>query len=111
MSKHRPHYMVGVDSNQNEIVADLLKLGYDVDKVSSLSGLYDIVVSGDRWVNVEYGVETRNDYTIEVSVRVEIKSEGGELNETEKEYYEKQNHKDSYIIAYNTEDILRWFGQ
>ena len=91
------------DSNQAEIVADLRKLGYDVDIICDLPGLYDLVVSGNRWLVCGH------QHCVRCSVRVEIKSEGGEPNETEKEYYEKQNHKGSYIVARCTEDILRWF--
>jgi hypothetical protein len=92
------------DSNQAQITEELRALGYDVDDVHDLPGLYDLIVSGSKCL------EYPTDYTV-CSVRVEIKSEGGELNETEKEYYEKQNHKGSYLIARTTEDILRWFGR
>ena len=98
------------DGNQNEIVAELRLRGYDVDIICDLPGLYDLVVSGNRWVQVCYGVDTKDDYTIEVSVRVELKSEGGALNETEEKYIESLKHPESYIVAYCVEDILAWFG-
>jgi hypothetical protein len=90
------------DSNQAQITEELRALGYDVDVVCDLPRLYDLVVSGQKHL---YYPSTP------ASVRVEIKSENGELNETEKEYYEKQNHKGSYLVARTTEDILKWFGR
>ena len=79
------------DKNQKQIVRELRALGFDVDIICDLPGLYDLVVSK------------------EVAVRVEVKSEQGKVNDTEKAYYEKQRHKGSYIIARSTGDILRWF--
>ena len=96
MSK-RPTY-TKPDKNQAEIVKELRRLGFDVDVICDLPGLYDLVVSG------------RKDKYI-VSVRVEIKSEKGLLNDNEIHYYELQRHPDSYIVAYNVEDVLQWFGQ
>jgi len=93
------------DANQGQIVEELRELGYDVDIVCDLPGLYDIVVSGTK--PMEPGVLA---YDCVCSVRVEIKSEGGELNDTEKEYLERQNHKGSYIMARSTEDVLQWFN-
>ena len=90
------------DKNQAEIVAELRVLGFDVDIVCDLPGIYDLVVSGQRW-------EYPDDY-FDVAVRVEVKSEGGKLNDTEEKYFENQKHKGSLIVAYCTEDILRWFG-
>ena len=79
------------DTNQEEIVRELRARGFDVDVVCHLPGLYDLVVSKD------------------VAVRVEVKSEQGELTESEKDYYDRQKHKGSYIIARSVGDILRWF--
>ena len=95
------------DSNQAEIVADLRKLGYDVDIICDLPGLYDLVVSGEKetgYVDIDNGIEEMT-----CSVRVEIKSPFGELNHTEVEYFSSLNHPSSYIVARCTEDILRWF--
>ena len=102
------------DANQAEIVADLRKLGYDVDIVCDLPGLYDLVVSGQfKKVKLHFHTKTRGQIWIHpsVSVRVEIKSEKGELNETEQQYYENQKHKGSYLVARCTEDVLDWFGR
>ena len=100
------------DANQAEIVADLIKLGYDVDIVCDLPGIFDLVVSGKRYFHLQYGNITSDIYTdsITCSVRVEIKSEKGKLNETEEKYFENQKHKGSLIVAYCTEDILKWFN-
>ena len=97
------------DANQAEIVAELRKLGYDVDIVCDLPGIFDIIVSG----GFEYLTGDLDYYQItkECSVRVEIKSEKGKLNETEQKYYEAQNHKGSYIVARNVKDITDWFGR
>ncbi len=96
------------DKNQAGIVAELRKLGYDCDIVCDLPGLYDIVVSGRRLM-FQQGWQHR--VYCECSVRVEIKSEKGKLNETEEKYYEAQNHKGSYIVARNVKDITDWFGR
>ena len=101
------------DANQAEIVEELRALGYDVDIVCDLPGLYDIVVSGKRYFHLQYGNISTDIYTdsITCSVRVEIKSEKGKLNETEERYYESLNHKGSYIVARNVKDITDWFGR
>lgn len=106
MSKHRPHHYTKSDSNQAEIVADLRKLGFDVDIVSGLKGIYDIVVSGYKRLHFLHG-QARSS----CSVRVEIKNEKGKLNETEVKYWEKQKHVGSLIVARTTEDVLEWFGR
>jgi len=85
------------DANQAQIVDELRSLGFDVDVICDLGGLYDIVVSG------ELGMYA-------VSVRVEIKSEDGELNCTELRYLHSQNWPESYIVARNTADIVQWFN-
>ena len=102
----RPKYPK-TDKNQAQIVEELRSLGFDVDIVSDLPGLYDIVVSGGRSAYV-YGNQWVHD--VPASVRVEIKSEDGLLTDTEIEYYMKQNHKKSYLVAYSTKDILQWFN-
>ena len=95
------------DKNQKQIVEDLRKLGFDVDIICDLPGLYDIVVSGKQSLKGWGGSEE----VVVCSVRVEIKSEKGKLNETEQMYYDGLKHKDSYIVARNVEDILGWFGR
>lgn len=79
------------DQNQSQIVRELRARGFDVDIVCDLPGMYDLVVSKS------------------VSVRVEVKSENGELTDTEREYMNSQNHLNSYIIARSTADVLKWF--
>ena len=92
------------DANQKQIVEDLRKLGFDVDIICDLPGLYDLVVSGNY-------IDSVNGYFYPVSVRVEIKSEKGKLNETEQNYYDGLKHPESYIVARTTKDILGWFGK
>ena len=87
----RPKY-TKPDGNQAEIVEDLRARGFDVDIVAHLPGLYDLVVCKA------------------VCVRVEVKDEGGKLTDTEKEYYEKQKHKSSYILARSAADVVHWFN-
>jgi len=79
------------DKNQKAIVRELEARGFDVDVICDLPGLYDLVVSK------------------EVAVRVEVKREEGELNDTEKAYLAAQKHKGSYIIARSAADVLKWF--
>ena len=90
------------DANQAEIVEELRSLGFDVDIVCNLPGLYDLVVSGIRWYYP-------NGPTC--SVRVEVKREKGWLNETEVEYHDAQNHPESLIVAECADDVMKWFGR
>ena len=87
----RPKY-TKPDLNQKEIVEDLRARGFDVDIVCDLSLMYKLVVCKS------------------VCVRVEVKSEKGELTDSEREYYEKQKHKGSYIIAKDAGDVVHWFN-
>lgn len=87
------------DRNQYEIVSVLRDIGYDVDDVHNLAGLYDIVVSG--WSHF---------YECSCSVRVEIKALGETLNDTEEKYWEKQRHLGSLILARSPRDVMSWFG-
>ena len=96
------------DLNQAEIVKDLRKLGFDVDIVSDLPGLYDLVVSGDKYPTQV--VDGKGFYRCNCSVRVEIKSANGLMTDNEIKYYELQRNKESYIIAYSTQDVLDWFN-
>ncbi len=91
------------DLNQTAIVKELRELGYDVDVTERP---YDIVVSGRKALRIWHkGARTL------ASLRVEIKSEGGKLSESQQEYFDKQKHKGSIIVAYNTKDITDWFGR
>lgn len=93
------------DKNQEEIVNMLRHLGFDVDIIAGLPGLYDLVVSGER--HVPTAVNSRT--TIECSVRVEVKSGSEVQTDREMEYMRSQCARDSYIVAYNVKDVLRWF--
>lgn len=87
------------DANQSSIVADLRRLGFDVDVVHRLKGLYDLVVSGlPTWADRA------------VAVRVEVKTPRGRLTDGEKEYWDSQKH-DNLIVARCAEDVLAWFGR
>ena len=98
----RPKY-TKPDKNQAQIVEELRSLGFDVDVICDLPGLYDLVVSGNKWVQAAQ-------MTIPaVSLRVEVKSPKGIPTDAELVYYNRQKNKNSYIIAYNTQDILDWF--
>jgi hypothetical protein len=91
------------DLNQAQIVDELRSLGFDVDVICDLPGLYDLVVSGNKWVQAAQ-------MTIPaVSVRVEVKSKNGTMSDAELVYYNRQKNKNSYILAYCTEDIVHWF--
>lgn len=95
------------DANQAQIVNELRHLGFDVDIICDLPGKYDIVVSGRKYSH-------NKDYlyiNFPCSVRVEIKMPGRTLYPRELEYYEKQQHPGSYIVASCTEDVLEWFGK
>ena len=97
----RPKY-TKPDQNQAEIVKELRSLGFDVDIICDLPGLYDLVVSGQRWYYPRGPV---------CSVRVEVKSEKGRLSASEVEYHEAQNHSSSLIIAECADDVIKWFGR
>ena len=99
----RPKY-TKPDINQAQIVKDLRSLGFDVDVICDLPGLYDLVVSGPKWVQAA-------EMTIPaVSVRVEIKSKNGFMSDAELVYYDRQKNQNAYLVAHCTEDVLEWFG-
>ena len=106
MTKHRPHRYTKKDNNHNQIVKELRSLGFDVDDVSAVPGIYDILVSGQKYPIVVNG---KGFYRCDCSVRVEIKTPQGVVYPSEIKYYDRQNHKGSYIIARSTEDVLEWF--
>jgi len=101
------------DANQGQIIKDLLKLGFDVDDVHDLPGLYDLVVSGNKKIKRAGRIDQAVGPYIYVicSVRVEVKSEKGKLSKSEQEYFDKQNHRNAYLIARCAEDVLAWFGR
>jgi len=80
------------DKNQAQIVKELRGLGFDVDIICDLPGLYDIIVcSANR------------------CVRVEIKSPGGRLNDTEVDYYHAQKNRNTYLVVNTAAEIREWF--
>lgn len=102
----RPKY-TRTDTNQNRIVKELRALGYDVDIICDLPGLYDLIVSGQKY---PITVNGKGFYRCDCSVRVEVKTEQGVISDSEHEYYRNQNHKESYIVARTTKDIIDWFN-
>jgi len=92
------------DANQRQMIDALEALGFIVDDVSALAHLgYDLLVTGvDRRDNV---VKT---------LKVEVKAEGGELTEREKEVYKahwmRWGFDAPYVVARCVEDALDWFG-
>ena len=90
-----------VDGNQKQMVMELRAMGYQVDIVSQLKRLYDLVVTGKTAL---YGDAVR-------TVRVEVKMPGEDLTIAEKEYHDRNRYPETLLIAYSTDDVLRWFGQ
>ena len=88
-----------VDGNQAQIVAELRALGFDVDLVHRLKKLYDILVTG---------YDRRRDCVR--ALRVEIKMPKEKLTDDEREYWEKQKHRENLMIATSTNEVLHWFG-
>jgi hypothetical protein len=97
------------DGNQKLIMDELKKLGFDVDDVHNQPGLYDLVVSGERMVPNAHKCM----YVVECSLRVEIKNPDDTSvsapSPAQMQYHMDQNHRNSYLVAYHTKDILRWF--
>ena len=91
------------DSNQAEIVNELRFLGFDVDIICDLPGLYDLVVSGNKWIQ-----EFKRTIPA-VSVRVEVKAEDCLMTDNEIDYYDRQQNPNSYIVAHNAQDVIDWF--
>ena len=96
------------DLNQTTIVKELRELGYDVDVVERP---YDIVVSGAIIRSIGQAPFNQCTVSWHCSLRVELKSEKGKLSDSQQEYFDKQKHKGSIIVAYNVEDITSWFGR
>ena len=93
------------DVNHNAIKRDLLDLGYEVDDVCAVPGLYDVIVTGiPLWS--ERAVSVR----VEIK-RPELRAKGlAALTPAEKVYWDKF-HFDNLIMAWDVEDILAWFGR
>lgn len=97
-----------VDANQAKIVRELRATGFRVDLVHRLKKLYDIVVTGRHGFSLPN--EENRSGTVS-SLRVEIKMPGEKLTIDEQEYWDAEPFQETLIIAYETEDILRWFGR
>lgn len=92
------------DSNQRDFFEVLEPLGYVVDDVSKLAHLgFDLLVTGQhrRWM-------------LPIPLMVEVKAPGGTLTKTEEERAAEMEYKFGddapYIVAYEPDDVLRWFG-
>jgi hypothetical protein len=102
----RPKHRTRADLNQTQIVKELRDLGFDVDIIASLPGLYDLVVCGRKTMHNEDFLYLN----VPACVRVEVKSENGLLTDNELDYYDSLQNPFSYIVAYCTKDVLDWFG-
>lgn len=87
------------DGNQTTIVRELRAMMFQVDIVHRLKKLYDIVVTGK---DAQGEVRT---------LRVEIKMQGEKLTLDEQEYHDRNMYPETLVIAYCTEDILKWYGK
>jgi hypothetical protein len=99
MSHKRPPSGGKVDANQPQIVRELRAFGFRVDIVAQLKKLYDLVVTG------------RNDKCLIQTLRVEVKMPGAGLTVDEQEYWDAEPFPETLIIAYSSEDVLKWFGR
>ena len=113
--RHKPLPLLGYmtrpkhtkpDINQKEIVEELRSLGFDVDVICDLPGLYDIVVSGER--HIMCGSKLM--FSLDCSLRVEVKRPGQSQTESEIQYMLNQKSRDSYIVAFCVKDVLNWFN-
>ena len=91
------------DANQAAIIAELERLGFFVQNVSSLATLgFDLLVWG--W---HPGLGRP------LLLAVEVKSPGGTLTDRERAVMEivtfDLGDSAPYLVAWNTEDILDWF--
>lgn len=85
--------------NHVPITKELEKLGFLVMDTKQLGkGKPDMVVTG-----------LHRGYDSLVACLVEVKSKGGKLTDAEKKFHQKYPVGAPLIVAYNTEDILRWF--
>ncbi len=89
-----------VDGNQAQIVRELRAIGFRVDNVSQLKRLYDLVVTGRI-----FGTDNVR------TVRVEVKQPGEKLSSAEVDYHRAEPYPTTLLIAYSTEDVLKWFEQ
>ena len=92
------------DSNQSEIVEELRSLNFMVIDVADFASAgCDIFVCGfhRRWL-------------LPMWLAVEVKAPGGTLTKTEEERAAEMEYKFGddapYIVAYEPDDVLQWFG-
>lgn len=95
------------DANQPQIVRELRAMGFRVDIVHRLKKLYDLVVTGHTSTLKTLGTDNK----LVKTLRVEIKMPGEQLSPDEQEYWNAEPFPETLIIAYSTEDILKWFGR
>ena len=69
------------DKNQTKITNELIALGYDVDDVHDLPGIYDIIVSGE--IAIPFNDGDNSGYLLPCSLRVELKSDKGKLSKNQ----------------------------
>jgi hypothetical protein len=87
-------YAHKVDNNQKQIVDELRALGYTVANLSRAgAGIPDLVVGDSQRI-----------------VWVEVKRKGQKLTPYEQAFFNEWAEC-TRIIAYCTEDVLRWFGR
>jgi hypothetical protein len=97
----RPKRNPKPDANHGDIRDGARELGFDVDDVARLPGIYDQVISGlPRWPGY---------VGFSVGVRVEVKDGNARLTPAEEKYWERQKHN-NIIIVRSLDDVLRWFG-
>ena len=97
------------DGNQAEIVADLRKFDwvrYVLD-VHNLAGTVDIIVFGDKVILSD--IHDWIKYVVPCGLAVEIKKDDAPLTGEEPKLMEQLGK--CGIVARNTDDIRRWFGQ
>ena len=94
----RPHRFARRDENQEQIVAELRRLGFYVMITAPLGGeILDLFVAG--W----HGVSRRWEW-----LHVEVKSTQGKLTKGEARFFERCPDCPA-IVARTIEDILNWF--
>lgn len=81
-----------VDVNQPQLVSDLRRMGYSVCHTHTIGqGVPDLIVSDRVYM-----------------IFVEVKSEGQELNDREKQWWVKWNGV-TPVLAYKAEDVVEAF--
>ncbi len=99
-----------VDANQEQIVRELRAMGFRVDLVHRLKKLYDVVVTGNKRIAYQTGLQPVFTEAV-FTLRVEIKMPNEKLSPDEQEYWDAEPFPETLIIARSTEDVLKWFGR